>query len=47
LLAAGRLELLSVLPYDGGGRFQPNTDGAALVDEGTLGSNPPNDIFWS
>jgi len=38
-------ELLSVLPYDRGGRFEANADSAALVDEGTLGSNPPDDIL--
>jgi hypothetical protein len=25
--------------------LKPNADGAALVDEGTLGGNPPDDIL--
>jgi hypothetical protein len=37
--------LASVLPHDRGGRLQPNTDGAALVDKGTLGGNAPHDIL--
>jgi hypothetical protein len=27
------------MPHDRGGRLQPNTDGAALIDKGTLGGN--------
>jgi hypothetical protein len=37
--------LLPVLPYDRGGRFQSNPDGATLVDKGALGGDPPNDIL--
>jgi hypothetical protein len=37
--------LFSVLPYYCGGRLKPNADGAALVDKGTLGGNPPDDIL--
>jgi hypothetical protein len=36
--------LASILPHDRGGRFQPNTNSAALIDKGTLGGNAPNDI---
>ena len=38
-------ELVSILPHDRGGRFQPNADGAALIDKGTLGGNAPDDIL--
>ena len=31
--------------HDRGGRFQPNTDGAALIDKDTLGGNAPDDIL--
>jgi hypothetical protein len=41
-----RSELISVLPHDRGGRFQPNADGAALIDKGTFGGNAPDDFFW-
>jgi hypothetical protein len=34
-----------VPPHDRSGRLKPNADGAALVDEGTLGGNPPDDIL--
>jgi hypothetical protein len=37
--------LVSVLPHDRGGRFEPNADGAALIDEGTLGGNASDDIL--
>jgi hypothetical protein len=37
--------LVSVLPHDRGGRFQPNTDGAALIDKGALGGNSLDDIL--
>jgi hypothetical protein len=37
--------LVSVLPHDCCGWFQPNTDGATLIDKGTLGGNAPNDIL--
>jgi hypothetical protein len=37
--------LLSVLPYNCAGRLKANADGAALVDKGTLGGNPPYDIL--
>jgi len=37
--------LLSVLPHDRCGRREPNTDAAALVDKGTLGGDPPDDIL--
>jgi hypothetical protein len=37
--------LLSILPYDRGGWPEANADGAALVDEGTFGGDPPDDIF--
>ena len=33
--------MVPVLPHDHGGRFQPNTDGAALIDKGTLVAAPP------
>jgi hypothetical protein len=39
------VELVSVLPHDRGGRFQPNTYGAALIDKGTLGGDAPDDIL--
>jgi hypothetical protein len=38
-------ELLAVLAHDRGGRSEANTDGAALVDEGTLCGDPPDDIL--
>ena len=38
-------ELVSVLPHDRDGRFEPNADGAALIDKDTLGSNAPDDIL--
>jgi hypothetical protein len=44
-LTARHPELFSVLPRDRGGRFQANADSAALVDEGTLSGNPPDDIL--
>jgi hypothetical protein len=34
-----------VLPHDRGRRFQANAHGAALVDEGTPGGNPPDEIL--
>jgi len=37
--------LAPVLPHDHGGRFEPNTDGAVLIDKGTLGGNAPDDIL--
>jgi len=37
--------LVSVLPHDRGGRFEPNADGAALIDKDTLGGNAPDDIL--
>jgi hypothetical protein len=37
--------LASVLPHDRGGRFQPNTYGAALIDKDTLGGDAPDDIL--
>jgi hypothetical protein len=37
--------LVSVLPHDRSGRFEPNADGAALIDKGTLGGNAPDDIL--
>jgi hypothetical protein len=37
--------LLPVLTHDRGDRFQANVDSAALVDEGTLGGNPFDDIL--
>jgi len=40
-----RPELTSVLPHDRGDRFEPNADGAALIDKGTLGGNAPDDIL--
>lgn len=46
LLAPRRpAELLAVLVHDRGSGFQANTDGAALVDKGTLGGYPPDDIL--
>jgi hypothetical protein len=44
-LAPRRAELLPVPPYDRSRRFQTNADGAALVDEGTFGGDPPDDIL--
>jgi len=44
-LTPRRAELLPVLPYDRGGRFQSNPDGATLIDKGALGGDPPNDIL--
>jgi len=38
-------ELLAILPHDRGGRLQPNADGAALVDKGAFGGDPPDDIL--
>jgi hypothetical protein len=38
-------ELLAVLAHDRGGRLQPNADGTALVDEGALCGDPPNDVL--
>jgi hypothetical protein len=37
--------LVSILSHDRGGRFEPNTDGAAIVDKGALGGNAPDDIL--
>jgi hypothetical protein len=37
--------LLAVLAHDCGGRFEANADGSALVDEGALCGDPPDDIF--
>jgi hypothetical protein len=31
--------LISTMPDDCRGRFEPNTDGAALIDKGTLGGD--------
>jgi hypothetical protein len=46
LLSPGRApELLAVLTHDHGGRLQPNADGTALVDEGALCGDPPDDIL--
>jgi hypothetical protein len=42
-VAAG--ELLAILPHDRGGRPQPDSDAAALVDKGALGGNSPDDIL--
>jgi hypothetical protein len=36
--------LLAILAHDRV-RFQANADGAALVDKGTLGGYPPDDIL--
>jgi hypothetical protein len=45
LLSPGRPpELLAVLAHDRGGRFQTKADGIALVDEGALRGEPPDDI---
>jgi hypothetical protein len=45
LLSPGRPpELLAVLAHDRGGRFQANADGTALINEGALGGDPPNDV---
>ena len=33
------------MPDDCRGRFEPNADGAALIDKGTLGENSPDDIL--
>jgi hypothetical protein len=38
-------ELLAVLAHDRGGRLQPNADGTALIDEGALCGDPPDDVF--
>jgi hypothetical protein len=45
LAASGPAELLSVLPHDRCGRLKANADGAALVDKGAFGGNPPDNIF--
>jgi hypothetical protein len=37
--------LASVLPHDRGGRFEPNTDGTAVIDKGTLGGDAPDVIL--
>jgi len=37
--------LASVLPHDRCCRFEPNADGAAIIDKGTLGGNAPDDIL--
>jgi hypothetical protein len=37
--------LVSVQPHDRGGRFEPNADGAALIDEDALGGHAPDDIL--
>jgi hypothetical protein len=44
-LSPRRPELASVLPDNRGGRFQPNTNSAALINKGTLGGNAPDDIL--
>jgi hypothetical protein len=44
-LTPRRPELVSILSHDRGGRFEPNTYGSALIDEGTLGGNAPDDIL--
>jgi hypothetical protein len=46
LLSPGRsAELLAVLMHDHGGRLQPNADGTALIYEGALCGDPPDDIL--
>jgi hypothetical protein len=37
--------IVSILPHDRGGRFQPNANGATLIDKSTLGGNSPDDIL--
>jgi hypothetical protein len=37
--------LLSILPDDRGRRFETDPDATSLVDIGTLGGNPPNNVF--
>jgi hypothetical protein len=37
--------LLAILPHDCGGRPQPDSDAAALVDKGALGGNSSDDIL--
>jgi hypothetical protein len=37
--------LLPILPHDRGGRPQPDSDAAALVDKGALGGDAPDDIL--
>jgi hypothetical protein len=37
--------LLSVLPHDRRGWFEPNADAAAFVDICALGGNAPDDIL--
>jgi hypothetical protein len=44
-LTARHPKLFPELPHDRGCRFQANADSASLVDEGTLGGNPPDDIL--
>jgi hypothetical protein len=41
--SARSTELVSALPHNRSGRFEPNADGAALIDKGTLGENSADD----
>jgi hypothetical protein len=46
LVSPGRsAELLTVLTHDRGGRFLANADGIALIDEGALCGDPPDDVL--
>jgi hypothetical protein len=38
-------ELLAVLAHDRGSRFQANAGGTALINEGALCGDPPDDIL--
>jgi hypothetical protein len=38
-------ELLSILPHDRSGWFQPDADAATLIDIGTLGGNAPDNFL--
>jgi len=44
LRRGGRRNLLAILPHDRGGRPQPDSDFAPVVDKGALGCNSPDDI---
>jgi hypothetical protein len=37
--------MLAVMAHDRGGGFQANADGTALIDEGALCGDPPDDVL--